>query len=92
MALKFLTACGSGLGSSLMISMNISKVIKELGLDAEVEHCDISSLSTKSADYYVFAKDVAESAAVSGINPEKIIVLENLLSIPELKQKISEKL
>ena len=41
--LKFIAACGSGLGSSLMVSMNVTKVLKELGVEAEVEHSDISN-------------------------------------------------
>ncbi len=92
MSIKFLAACGSGLGSSLMISMNVDKVIKELGIDGEVEHCDISSVSFKPADYYVLGRDVAESAAVANIDPDKIIVLDNILSLPELTEKIKAKL
>lgn len=89
---KFITACGSGLGSSLMISMNISKVLKELEIEGEVEHCDVSSVAFKEADYFVFGKDIAESSAVSSLDKDKIIVLLNILSVDELKDKIKEKL
>ncbi len=89
MSLKFLAACGSGLGSSLMISMNVSKVLKELGIEGEVEHCDISSVSFKQADFYVLGKDVAESSAVSSLDQSKIIMLSDILSVAELKEKIS---
>ena len=88
MALEFLAACGSGLGSSLIVSMNTDKVLKELGIEAHVEHCDISSLSFKTADYYILGKDVAESMAVAGIDKSKVIILDNILSIPELTEKI----
>ncbi|MGL4367998.1 MAG: PTS sugar transporter subunit IIB [Brevinemataceae bacterium] len=84
----FIAACGSGLGSSLIISMNISKVLQELGIEGNVEHCDISSLTFKDGDYYVLGKDVAESSAVGGIDKNKIIVLTNILSLNELKEKI----
>lgn len=87
--MKFLCACGSGLGSSLIVSMNVSKVLKDLAMeDSEVEHCDISSVLFKPADYYVLSRDVAESAAVSSIPQEKMIILSNILSIPELTEKI----
>ncbi len=89
MSVKFLTACGSGLGSSLMISMNIAKAVKDLGIDGEVEHCDISSISLNPADYYVLGRDVAESSAVSAIDPNKIIVLDNILSLSSLSIKVS---
>ena len=90
--LKFIAACGSGLGSSLMVSMNVSKVLKELGIEAEVEHSDISNAVFKNADYYVLGRVVAESSAVSSIDKEKIIVLQSILSVDELRNKIKEKL
>ena len=90
--LKFIAACGSGLGSSLMVSMNVSKVLKELGIEAEVEHSDISNAVFKNADYYVLGRDVAETSAVSSIDKEKIIVLQSILSVDELRNKIKEKL
>lgn len=91
MSLKFIAACGSGLGSSLIVSMNASKVLKELGIEAQVEHSDISSLAFSTADFYILGKDVAESAAVGKLDPTKIIVLDSILSLSELKEKISQK-
>lgn len=92
MALKFIAACGSGVGFSLMVSMNISKVLKELNIEAEVEHSDLSNALFKQADYYVFGRDIAESSAVSSLDKDKIISLKNILSLDELKTKIKEKL
>lgn len=92
MSLKFIAACGSGIGSSLMVSMNISKVLEELGIEAEVKHFDISSAVFEKADYYVLGRDVAESLAVSSLDKDKFIVLNSILSINELRDKIKEKL
>ena len=36
--MKIMAICGSGLGSSFMVEMNIKKVLKKLDIDAEVEH------------------------------------------------------
>ncbi len=91
MSLKFIAACGSGLGSSLIVSMNTSKVLKELGIEGLVEHCDISSLAFNIADFYILGKDVAESAAVDKLDVTKIIILDSILSLSELKEKISQK-
>ncbi|MGL5254806.1 MAG: PTS sugar transporter subunit IIB [Brevinema sp.] len=92
MSIKFLAACGSGLGSSLIVSMNVEKVIKELGIDGEVEHCDISSVTSMPADIYVLGRDVADSSAVQTISPDKIIALDNILSMSELTEKIKNKI
>ena len=36
--MKIMAICGSGLGSSFMVEMNIKKVLKKLEIEAEVEH------------------------------------------------------
>ena len=41
--MKILVCCGSGLGSSFMIEMNIKKALQEIGVEAEVNHSDLSA-------------------------------------------------
>lgn len=60
--MKIMAICGSGLGSSFMVEMNIKKVLKKLNIDAEVEHSDLSSATPGAADLFVMAKDIAASA------------------------------
>lgn len=48
--MKIMAICGSGLGSSFMVEMNIKKVLKKLNIDAEVEHSDLSSATPGAAD------------------------------------------
>ena len=63
--MKFLAICGSGLGSSFMVQMNIEKVLKELGVkDVEVEHADVGSAVKGAADVFIFAKDIAEGLRI----------------------------
>ena len=49
--LKFIAACGSGLGSSLMVSMNVSKVLKELGITVKAYTKSIGPCSVTAEDY-----------------------------------------
>lgn len=39
--MKIMAICGSGLGSSFMVEMNIKKVLKKLNIQADVEHSDL---------------------------------------------------
>ena len=49
--LRIGTACGSGLGSSFMVQMNIESVLKELGVtNVEVEHYDLGGANPNDAD------------------------------------------
>lgn len=84
--MKIMAICGSGLGSSFMVEMNIKKVLKKLNIDAEVEHSDLSGATPGAADVFVMAKDIAASASV----PEsQLVVLSNIIDINELEAKIS---
>lgn len=80
--MKIMAICGSGLGSSFMVEMNIKKVLKKLNIDAEVEHSDLSSATPGAADLFVMAKDIAASASV----PEsQLVVINNIIDINELE-------
>lgn len=78
--------CGSGLGSSFMVELNIKKILKKLNINAEVEHSDLASATNDSADLFVMAKDIAESASFP---PEKTIVLSNIINLSELEEKLA---
>ena len=59
--MKFMAICGSGLGSSFMVEMNINKVLGELGVSGvEVEHSDVSSAHPGAADVFFLARDIAD--------------------------------
>lgn len=84
--MKIMAVCGSGLGSSFMVEMNIKKVLKKIGVEAEVEHSDLASALPGAADVFVMGKDIAESATVPA---DKLIVLDSIISMPELEEKLT---
>ncbi|MGZ9413650.1 PTS sugar transporter subunit IIB [Mycoplasma sp. 480] len=80
--------CGSGLGSSLLLEMNVKSVLDKLGVDYEsVEHTNISSFSKNGVDYVVVGADVAPTL---DFPKEKMVVLTNILSKDELEKKLKE--
>jgi len=42
--LKVVAACGVGMGSSLILKMNVEDVLKELNVPATVEHSALQAL------------------------------------------------
>ena len=90
--MKIVSACGSGLGSSLMVSMKISEILKKLNIEAEVSHSDLSSLIFSDADLYVLSKDIAESIEAQRLDQSKIISLSNILDDAEITAKLKERL
>ena len=48
--MTFMAVCGFGVGSSLMLKINIEKVCKELGVEATVVNSDVSSIKGAVCD------------------------------------------
>lgn len=60
MAIQKILCCrGSGLGSSLMVEMNVQDVLKDLGVDGiEVEHSTVSDVMPGAADLFIVGRDL----------------------------------
>ena len=85
--IKILAVCGNGLGSSLMLKINVAAVIKDLGIsDVEVGHCDLTSVASEKADVVVVTKDLAPNFGDS----QPVISLANVMSKAELKEKLQD--
>lgn len=85
--MKFAAVCGSGLGSSFMVEMNINSVLNDLGVTGvEVSHFDLGSASPELADVFFVGGDLAESAKHLG----EVIVLDSIIDLDELKEKVTK--
>lgn len=82
---KILVVCGNGLGSSFMLEMNVKKALKELGKEADVSHTDLSSAKGEQADIYLGAADIVDQLTNTG---KTIVTVQNMMSIPEIKEKL----
>lgn len=87
--MKILAVCGSGLGSSFMVEMNIMNALKEIGAaEIEVDHSDLGGAVPGSADIFIAGRDIAMAMT----HLEGVIELDNLLDKKELKVKLEEAL
>lgn len=86
--IKILIVCGAGLGSSFACQMSTEAVIKELGVEAKLDHTDISSVSGQRADIIMSGKNFEKQF-------ERIIVdcptvfLDRLVDKNEIKEKLT---
>lgn len=84
---KIMCACGSGLGSSLLVEMNINDVLSELGISGvEVVHSTTSDVRPGAADLFVIGRDLADF--VKGVDEDQKVVLTNIVDKAELKEKL----
>lgn len=83
---KIACICGSGLGSSLLVAMNVKSVIKELKLNTEfdIEHMDLGSAWPGLANVIVCGQDLKENCAKFA----DVIPLNNIMDKKELKEKL----
>lgn len=84
---RIVCCCGNGLGSSLIVQMNLEKVLADLNITGvQVSHHSVSEVYEYSADLFVIGKDL-EAAFLA--MPRKII-LQDFVSKEELKEKLQK--
>ncbi|OAB41471.1 PTS sugar transporter subunit IIB [Paenibacillus glacialis] len=85
---KIIVVCNSGLGTSIMIRMNVEALLKEFGLKAWVEHTDVTSMEAHDADLIIGSSYILDSLdSISGI---EMIGLEDLIDRQYLKKMLTE--
>ncbi|MCM3727327.1 PTS sugar transporter subunit IIB [Neobacillus cucumis] len=85
--MKIMAVCGSGLGSSFMLEMNVQQILAELGLGGiEVEHTDLSSATPADADVFIATKDIAEGMGHLG----EVIVIDSIIDMDGIRVKLKD--
>ncbi len=85
---KIMCCCGCGLGSSLIVAMNVESALNKLGISGvEVLHTSLSDTTPDSADLFVIGRDLESQ---SGDFKNKIL-LNNIMDMEELESKLKEK-
>lgn len=84
--MKIVCVCGLGMGSSLIMKMTVDKALRELGVDAEIEHWDAGTVGSKEVDLIVTTEDFQERFA----GQQNVIYLKNVVGAAEAKEKIQK--
>lgn len=85
--LRIGTACGSGLGSSFMVEMNIQSILKDLGIGEDqviVDHYDLGNASASNADVWIVGKDLESSAQRLG----DVRAMNSIIDMNELREVV----
>lgn len=86
--LKIMTVCGFGLGSSMVLKMNLDSVLKDLGIEAEVFTGDVSSAIGTSCDYIFTSNELAGNLKTSSKAP--VVVINSFVNKEEIKEKVQQ--
>jgi len=88
--MKIIAVCGMGIGTSVLLKMNIEKVLNQLGLTATVEAKDM-----KSARENVDAQIIMTTPDLAGLLPKsnaEIITIDHFFDLEEIQKKLSASL
>lgn len=83
--MKIMTVCGLGQGTSLLLKMNVEEVMNSLGMDAEVDNTDLSSVALENPDLILAGEyhlDSLKDAAVP------VIGISDFMDVEEIKNKL----
>lgn len=83
--MKIITVCGLGMGTSLILRMNVETVLKNMQIQASVEHMDVSAAASTQADLIVTSNEFANNLA--GLNCP-IAIVNNYIDLDEIKKSL----
>lgn len=87
--MKIYVICGAGVGTSLLLKMNVEKALSELSIPKpyEVLNTSVSLAKSINADLiYSFESFVPDLKHITS----NIIVIDNLMDVEEIKKKTRE--
>ncbi|MEK5266577.1 PTS sugar transporter subunit IIB [Weizmannia sp. FSL W8-0401] len=88
--LNILFVCGAGLGSSFACQMSAEDVLNRLGVEAKLDHSDISSAASIKPDIIITAQNFQSQFEKFSIDPKQttIVYLKNIVSKTEIEEKL----
>ena len=86
-AVKIVAVCGMGIGTSVMLKINIENALSELGVDADVEASDISTAkgAAGGADLVLTSEELAHD--LEGLDCP-VVVVSNFFDNDEVIEKL----
>lgn len=88
--LNILFVCGAGLGSSFAAQMSAEDVLNKLGVEANLDHVDISSAASMKSDIIITAENFRSQFENYTLDSEvSIVYLKNIVSKVEIEEKLT---
>ncbi|WP_066496688.1 PTS sugar transporter subunit IIB [Abyssisolibacter fermentans] len=85
--MKIMTVCGLGQGTSLLLKMNVEEVINSLGIDAEVDNTDLSSVALENPDLILAGEYHLDSLKDADV---PVIGISDFMDVEEIKSKLKK--
>jgi PTS system ascorbate-specific IIB component len=88
--MKIVAVCGVGTGTSVLLKMSAEKALKQLGLDAAVFASSVAdALLQRDAQIYLATANIADQLRGT---PAEVIVVDQVLDVAEVSEKLAKAL
>lgn len=89
--MKIIAVCGMGIGTSIILKMNIDNALSRLGVDADVEAADISAGrgAASTADLVLTSSELVGQLGELDV---PVVVIDNFTDTTEIENKLIEAL
>ncbi len=84
--LRIATVCGVGMGTSLLLKMNVQDVCRQLGIEAEVEHMDVTQAKGARVDVIIASTSLAADLGDLG---KPVLSVRNFMNKEEIRERLS---
>lgn len=85
--MKILTVCGLGMGSSLILKMNVESVLRQQAIQASVEHMDVSSAASANADLVITNAELVDNLRHLSC---PVVIVNNYIDTQEIAQALRQ--
>ncbi|TFC17362.1 PTS sugar transporter subunit IIB [Cryobacterium algoritolerans] len=86
--MKIIAVCGMGIGTSVLLKMNTEKVLRKLGIDADVEAADIGVARGMARDAEIVLTSEDLAAQIGDVSAT-VIVIDNFFDLVEIEDKLT---
>lgn len=86
--MKIIAVCGMGIGTSILLKMNAEKVLRKLGIDADVEAADIGVARGMARDAEIVLTSQELVSEIGDLDAE-VIVIDNFFDLQEIEDKLN---
>ncbi|MGT2425336.1 PTS sugar transporter subunit IIB [Amnibacterium kyonggiense] len=91
MAVRILTVCGAGVGTSEILRVTAVRALQRLGIEASVTATDAEHVQALAEEAQVVLA-TSEKVAAIGRTYAQVIVIENILDQAEVEAKLADAL
>jgi len=86
--MEIVTLCGCGMGSSLMLRINVENLLKAKGIKCKVTVADMLGIKALSGNILITSPDILKAVGDLTGKFERIVLLRNSVSKQELEDRL----